>query len=245
MCIRDSVIADPEMNRLFLNRCRELGLGGTDFELNWKLFNGRKASLFSNMPKTRRYTPGKIDDFEFSSEIAFVHVKKLAEKRSGTELSLDRMLCDPDLACEFDKIASQLMPGFQSLEYRWVALGIRKAAGRNLKKAIKLAQPKFDLLGSTKSVRASRIPKEQGLYLFSCQDQPLFVSHTNDLRNRIERHFDSSENAGIPSWLFDRGRNAIKLGVVPLESVSQSQRKLLGLKAVSTLEPSFNYVCKA
>jgi site-specific DNA-methyltransferase (adenine-specific) len=46
------------------------------------------------------------------------------ERRRG--VSLDDLICDPDIAAEFDKLASELAPGFTSLEYRWAALALRK-----------------------------------------------------------------------------------------------------------------------
>ena len=43
----DRVIADPEMNHAFLHRCRELGISGTDYDLNWRLMNARKRKYGS------------------------------------------------------------------------------------------------------------------------------------------------------------------------------------------------------
>ena len=239
----DRVIADPEMNRLFLHRCRELGASGTDFELNWKLMYARKNRYLSNMPKTRKYTAGRIDDFEFSSEIALVHVKNEVNRREHRIITLDKILCDPDLARNFDQIAEKLAPGFSSLEYRWAALSVRKAAGRHWKEALEKSQPEFHVVGSTKSIRPSKIPNEQGIYLFRCEDQSIFVSHTDNLRSRIERHFDSSDSKGVPDWLYDSGRNAIYLGILPMPRVTVTERKLVELKAVATYEPLFNCPC--
>lgn len=238
----DRVIADPEMNRRYLHRCRELGLSGTDFELNWQLTGARKAGYLTDMPKTRKYTPSRVDDFEFSSEIAYRYVQEQVERKENRSVSLDKILCNPELASKFDTIAGRLAPGFSPLDYRWVALAVRKAAGRNWTKALKATLPDFDLLGSTRSVCASRIPDEQGVYLFRCADKPLFVGHTDNLRNRVERHFDCSEKKGIPDWLYDTGRRAMQLGVISLPSVGLSERKLIELRAVASFKPVFNYV---
>ena len=37
----DRVIADPELDAKYLHRCRELGLSGTDYDLNWMLMDAR------------------------------------------------------------------------------------------------------------------------------------------------------------------------------------------------------------
>jgi site-specific DNA-methyltransferase (adenine-specific) len=239
----DRVIADPDMNRRFLHRCRELGLAGTDYELNWKLMRARKDRHLSRMPKTRKYTPRSIDDFEFSSEMAFRYVQQQVRWSQNRNVSLDTILCDPELAAQFDGIADKLAPGFSRLDYRWVALGVRKAAGRYWAKALDVTLPNFDLLGSVKSVKASRIPDEQGVYLFRCADEEVFVGHTDNLRTRVERHFDSSDKRGIPEWLYDPGRKSIQLALAPLPHVTTpTARKLIELKAVAAYTPLFNYI---
>lgn len=238
----DRVIADPEMNRLFLHRCRELGLAGTDFELNWKLMYARKNRYLGRLPKTRKYTPSHIDEFEFSSEIAVRYVQRLTEPKNDRIVSLDKILCDPELAEKFDEIAMKLAPGFSRLDYRWTALGIRKAAGRYWQDAMKMELPCFDVLGSTKSVRAGRIPTGQGIYLFRCEDDALFVGETNNLRHRIEQHFDQSETKGVPDWLYDSGRKAVSLGIVSLPAIEHTNRKLLELRTIASLHPIFNLI---
>jgi len=238
----DRVVADPQLDRRFLRRCRELGLAGTDFDLNWKLFNGRKNKYFSDLPKTKNYTPSRKDEFEFSSEIAIRYVQEQFHAQKGWEISLDKIICDPDLAEEFDKIAARLAPGFSALDYRWVALGVRKAAGRYSSKAQMVNLPDFDFLGPTTSVRASKIPVEQGMYLFRCEDDSIFIGETDNLRQRIERHFDSGGKMGIPDWLYDCGARTITLGIVPTPAVSPTERKIVELGEVYRFKPFFNYI---
>jgi site-specific DNA-methyltransferase (adenine-specific) len=238
----DRVVADPELDRRFLRRCRELGLAGTDFELNWRLFNGRKNKWLTDLPKTKNYTPSRKDEFEFSSEIAIRYVQERVEAREREQVSLDKIICDPDLAAEFDRIAAQLAPGFSPLDYRWVALGVRKAAGRYASKAKEARVLSFTDFVSTLSVKASSIPTDQGVYLFRCEDESLFVGETDNLRHRIERHFDTSESQGLPDWLYDRGSRVIKLSFVPTPEVSPTERKIIELGAVQRLTPCFNYL---
>jgi site-specific DNA-methyltransferase (adenine-specific) len=238
----DRVVADPQLDRRFLRRCRELGLSGTDFDLNWKIFNGRKNKYFSDLPKTKNYTPSRKDEFEFSSEIAIRYVQEQFHSQKGWEISLDKIICDPDLAEEFDKIAARLAPGFSALDYRWVALGVRKAAGRYSSKAQTVKVPDFDLLGATTSIRASRIPVDQGMYLFRCEDDSIFIGETDNLRQRIERHFDSGGQTGIPDWLYDSGAKTITLGIVPTPGVSPTERKIVELGEVHRFKPLFNYI---
>jgi HicB-like protein involved in pilus formation len=238
----DRVVADPQLNRLFLQRCRELGLTGTDFDLNWRLFNGRKNKLLKDMPKTRQYTSSRKDEFEFSSEIAVRVIQEEVRRTEDRSVSLDRIICDPDLAARFDSVAERLAPGFAALDYRWIAFGVRKAAGRYASQAKEITVPSFDFMGRTKAIRASRIPTDQGLYMFCCGDDPLFVGETDDLRGRIERHFAVSDHVGLPDWLYDRGRRALSLGILPMPSAKVTERKIVEVGAVALHHPMFNYI---
>jgi site-specific DNA-methyltransferase (adenine-specific) len=230
----DRVIADPEMDRRFLNRCRELGLGGTDFDLNWALFNARKDGILANLPKTKKYTVSseKRDEFEYASEIAARFVQQKHETKS-----LDKIICDPDLAGAFDSAASRLAPGFSSLEYRWVALGLRKA--HRLTPEMRDAQyPEFALLGTTQAVDLSRVPTNEGIYVFKSEDEAIFVGETTNLRRRIEKHFAASSSLGLPEWLYSG--HDIQLGIRSLPGISQTARKAMELKVIQALKPKFN-----
>jgi hypothetical protein len=233
----DRVIADPEMDRRFLQRCRELGLAGTDFELNWKLFNARRNKLLASLPRTKRYTVSneRRDEFEYASEIA---VRYIQHKEKG--ITLDKIICDPELAGRFDDAARRLAPGFSSLEYRWVALSLRKAH-RLIPTAEKAHYPEFDFLGSSEQIRLAAIPKCEGIYLFQSDQEPIFVGETHDLRHRLERHFESSRSHGLPEWLYD-GQKPIQLAIRALPKVNPSSRKAIELTVIRTLRPLFNYL---
>jgi hypothetical protein len=81
-----------------------------------------------------------------------------------------------------------LAPGFTSLEYRWVALGLRKAH-RLTPETRNVQFPEFDLLGRTENVRLSGIPNPEGLYLFRSEEEAIFAGETHNLLQRIERHY--------------------------------------------------------
>lgn len=236
----DRVIADPELDASFLHRCRELGVAGTDYELNWQLMRARKASVLTDMPKTKKYTPRQIDDFEYASEIALAHVSQLWSSKFPEGLSLDHILCDPKLAHEFDEFALKLAPGFSPLEYRWAALGVRKAAGRYKAQAAIADLVSFKRLGVAKSVKASVIPSHAGIYVFRTDDCSLFIGETENLRNRIERHFDCSKSLGIPDWIYDAGTGNIELGIVETGGKSTA-RKISELRAIAEFTPILNY----
>lgn len=229
----DRVVADPEMNRKFLRRCRELGLPGTDYDLNWALLNARKSRLMTDLPKTKRYTVRNQDEFEYASELAVQHLWRLKN------VSLDRIICDPDLAKEFDQYAAQLAPGYTPLEYRWMALGLRKAGRLQQEKAARLTVPDLQTVCRMPNLKASTLPEESGLYLFSNSEQPVFLSQTDDLRHRIERHMDVSGSLGLPKWLWDQGPLILSLAEMP--GTTRASRQTAEILLVKKLRPLLNF----
>jgi len=237
----DKVVADPDLDRQFLRRCRELGLAGTDFELNWKLLSARKSSKLSTLSgliKTRRFSVGKvIDEFEYASELA---VRYMQQREN---VSLDQIICDPELAEEFDDYAARLAPGFSPLEYRWTAFGLRKA-GRIGKREVAVKKlPELEALGKVTSLKLVRVPDLGGLYLFSSGNQPVFAGQTDNLRHRLERHIEVSYR-GLPRWLWDAGREPLQVGVAPLPGITRSLRQAMELLLIRKWKPQLNFVRK-
>lgn len=238
----DKVVADPELNRLFRKRARELGAEGTDFELNWVLMNVRKSGKLAMPTKTKRYTVSDRDEFEFATEMAISYLQRKLSKERGLEISLDRIICDPQLAGSFDELTSKLCPGHSALDCRWVVLGLRKAR-RLSKKHSGLVLPSFDYLGPTTEIRTGRLPKTQGLYIFKSSDNDVFVGETDNLRDRLERHFESGGGKEVvPKWLYDPGRNRIRLGIVTLDTPLHDARKELELGFIGRLKPALNFI---
>ena len=122
-----------------------------------------------------------------------------------------------------------------------MALGLRKAR-RLTPNAESVELPNLELLGTTKSIRPSRLPTEQGLYLFRCEDDAIFLGETDNLRHRIERHFEAGGDKGLPDWLYDPGRRAVRLEIANLPGVQATTRKAMELKAIRELHPLFNYL---
>lgn len=237
----DRVIADPKLNHRFLRRCRELRLLQPDVELNWKLMNARKGGHLSNLPKTKRFTVCETDKFEYASEIALRHVQRLCMLKTGEEVSLDRVICDPELAALFDETAIQLAPGYLPLEYRWVALGLRKARRLNAaSQSIKL--PKLEGYGAIRQLKTANLPKEQGVYVLTAKDRPLFVGETLDLRSRIQRHLEYGGTSGLPDWLFESKRSKVEFSAATLPALTNPARRAVEIGLIGKLKPEFNYL---
>jgi site-specific DNA-methyltransferase (adenine-specific) len=148
----DRVVADPELNLRFINECRNLGLDAAPSTLNRALLNLRKSGGLRRI-KSRR-TLLVDEGYRFASEMAV----RFMERRDG--VTLDDIICDPQLAAEFDKLAEALSPGFSPLEYRWAALGLRKISRLSPDLLARIAPPvavfRFPVVGLGKSVQSTQ-----------------------------------------------------------------------------------------
>ena len=176
----DRVIADPQINQEFARHCQRLGLAGGVKDWNIALFGLRKNGRLTGLRTSRQteFDWEAADRFLFASEIALTQIEMSA--------TLDRALCDPELAAQFDRTAASFAPGFSPFEYRWAALRVRKEFALSQKNArlvgdislettLRLGEGAYDKLRGTR-----------GVYLFSSSPSrsgALFVGETLDLGN--------------------------------------------------------------
>jgi site-specific DNA-methyltransferase (adenine-specific) len=109
--------------------------------------------------------------------------------------SIDEILCDPELAEEFDGIARRFAPGFDSLSYRWAALKLRKQA--KFARAARLLTPRH--LGKAVAIEdleGVKTPESAGVYLVGLRRnrtiRSLYVGECVNLRTRLARQFSQS-----------------------------------------------------
>ncbi len=237
----DRVVADRDRNADFLSQCEQLGLAGSPAELNRTLFRLRKAGRLVSLPTLHRTTFDweECDPFLDASEIA------LSQMLASGCPTLDEVLCDPDTAAEFDRIAMKFAPGHTSLQYRWAALKLRKAAktarirSESLHPVSLNRQPQLpiDELGST------IITSEPGVYfVYSGQRKVLFVGESLNLQRRLSRAFVKPEHAA--AWR--TFGSSIRVKFRALEKLpqcgSQATPQLLAYKSllVSARRPALN-----
>jgi DNA modification methylase len=186
----DRVIADPDLNKHFVAKCVRLGLAGTAAAWNHRLMNLRKMGQFKGLPPSKpttfEYEEREYDRYRFACEIA---IQRFEQEE---EVSLDSVLCDPDLANAFDRLVLAMLPDEpSSLKIRWFALRLRKAANYISKKSASLAKPvpmprennnPFDL-------DFADVPNQPGLYWLSGNQKHLYVGETENLRERFTVQF--------------------------------------------------------
>jgi hypothetical protein len=149
--------------------------------------NLRKAGFFKGLPRSRRsnLTPEEIDRYSYGCEIAMQLLKR--DRRT-----LDRVLCEPAEAAEFDRdVRAMISEKVSSFKIRWVALYIRKRASGILEAGRDLTtiQPLPQREESIPSLDRDAVPESRGLYWLQSPEQPLYVGKTFDLRQRFYLQF--------------------------------------------------------
>ncbi|MCK4342001.1 MAG: site-specific DNA-methyltransferase [Phycisphaerae bacterium] len=173
----DRVVADPALNERFRENCERLSIPGAPADWNRLLFNLRKRGGLKAVDTSRRTRIpfDQMEPYVYASEIAW----RLLQNADGS--SLDEILCDPDRARQFDRVASRIAPGKPAFEYRWAALALRKevAKGDGILEHVRyrLAQRAFSL-----DARRS-FPAARAHYVISVGETRLYVGFTADLAN--------------------------------------------------------------
>jgi len=232
----DRVLADPDLRQDFLDRCRAFGLGGSDATLNRALLNLRKQGALRDRKSKRTSFPNE-EQYRFAAEIA----ARFLERRDG--ISLDGIMCDSDLAVEFDTIAKKLAPGFSSVEYRWAALNLRKT--RKLRPELLGRVVPAETVASYEVSRLDlkQIPVRSGLYVFYTYDRVLYVGEAENLQNRIRKHLDHSDNKELARWLWEQDSPNLHLEIHVFPSTVVTRvRRALETEMIRSRNPVFNIV---
>ncbi|MEI8019135.1 MAG: GIY-YIG nuclease family protein [Schlesneria sp.] len=231
----DRVVVDPELNQLFLQNCFEAGLREAPANLNRKLLNIRKKGLLPRSERTKATSFSDEDDYRFASEIAV----RIIQRRDGH--SLDTILSDPELCRKLDELAKEIAPGYTPLRYRWAALNLRKAKRLSPEILGRVIQSETVLSFRMAGLTHASIPSEQGLYIFYDPPQTLYVGEASNLRIRLKKHFDHSDNRELAHWLWEHGAESVllEIHVLPADTPT-NYRRALETELIRSRNPLFN-----
>lgn len=239
----DRVVADRDLNLEFLAECERIGVSGEPAELNRTLFRLRKAGKLVHVPTLHRttYHWEECDAYLDASEIALSQML-----RNGVP-TLDEILCDPDSADEFDRIAARYAPRHKSLQYRWGALKLRKEAKKVRARSAELDRLSLDRQRQipTNDLDPADVPDEPGIYLvYSGQRRVLFAGESLNLQNRLSRAFLTPENAQV--WHESGDSLRVKFRAIddlPKRSTQRALRLLAHQSHfVADKQPALNYL---
>jgi hypothetical protein len=230
----DVVLADPDLNQRFLRECQNRGLLQPPAILNQCLLNLRKSSDLQGI-KSKRVSLRNQEDYRFASEIAV----RFLERRD--QVSLDQILCDPVLATELAALAARLAPGFTPFEYRWAALNLRKRKRLRPELLGKVVRAEEVVAKRAEDVEPKQLPVRPGLYLFIEPGQVLYAGECQNLRKRIGKHLDHSDNKGLAHWLWQHGTRDlhVEYHVLPT-GTSVRVRKAMEAELIRPRKPLFN-----
>jgi len=208
----DRLLVDPHLNAAFIARCKETGVPGQAAEVNRMLIRLRKAGKFKPQftPRTIPIARAEFDRYSFAAEIAW----NLA-RIEYSDASLDEILCDPEKAKLFDRLADDFAPGYKSVDYRWAALRLRKRITKpdRMKAKANLSVftvERFHNSRALKKIAFSQIEEQSGLYLLKDNSRKdLYLGETSNLRARLIYHRESWKHGDFPEHvsLFPTGAN--------------------------------------
>ncbi len=233
----DRVVADPVLNRRFVDLCRQSGLTEPAAEVNSRLLNARKSRWLSGLARAKRTSFNDEGEYRFASEVA----ARFLEHQRG--LTIDQILCDPETASEFDSLAASICPGYSPLQYRWAALNLRKSKRLRPETGSQLVSSTSSDLGPVKDLDVGSIPVRQGIYIFYGATVTLYIGETTNLRRRVAKHLDHSDNKGLAHWLWQNGFSQahLEIRVLP-EKTSPRVRCALERELIQSCKPIFNII---
>ena len=107
----DYLLCDKDLNKQFLKECRKRGVKGNATVWNRLLLRLRKSS---SLPKSTRRPPivtaDELNSYGYASEVAWRLVSEEFRMPDCLPVSLDDILCCPDMADYFDQIAKLYGP---------------------------------------------------------------------------------------------------------------------------------------
>jgi site-specific DNA-methyltransferase (adenine-specific) len=232
----DRLVLDPKLNQAFLDSCLRKSLEGTPLDLNRYLFRLRKSGKIKSAgietEKRTSYSWDELDKYFDAAEIAW----KLTVDEH--RVSLDDLYCDPVLAAEFDRTAAQFAPGFQSIDYRWAALTVRKQSKLARSRSEKIARDRNSTKIETgKPIKLEKLDLEDcdsnpGLYVIQSGKKQLYVGETLNLKERLDRSF-FGKKSGKNAWR--KQGNSLKIAFpsinIQSKSTSHVANELLGYQS--------------
>lgn len=237
----DELLITEELNSEFLISCEE-HFGAEDFDqvlANKALLNLRKSGTLG--PTGSRSVRLNHDQ---TAPIAEVAIRLIQDQYGCT---LDDLLCTPKLRAEYDCAAQSICPSHDSYVYRKSALYLRKKR--------KLRPENFALVsGLRKDVstidadqctsQCRQIPLRPGVYLFFDDSGYLYIGEAKNLRNRLKKHLDHSDNKALARYLWSNGTGALRIELHVFADDSRGceakVRKAYEAELIRSRQPRFN-----
>lgn len=100
--------------------------------------------------------------------------------------------------------------------------------------------PELETLGKVDKLPLEKVLEVGGLYLFSAEDERVFLGQTDNLHHRIDRHMEVSASHGLPNWLWDTKRKPLQISISGLPQINRSIRQKMEILLVKMWHPLLN-----
>jgi predicted GIY-YIG superfamily endonuclease len=235
----DEVLVRDDLNRAFIASSRSRLPDAGEAKLNWTLLNLRKAGqLEANVTKR---APQRHEDHAHAAEIA----ARLTYDKYRQ--SIDRVLCDPTLRLEFDRIALGVTPDASAYQLRKAALSLRKARQLRPELVARVADwSKQVITLSAEEIVAApqRVPAGPGIYVFRDSRGYLYIGESEDLRGRVTKHLDHSDRQSLARYLWQEGVAGVTVELHAFDPDSNARykemRRAYESELIASRRPRFN-----
>jgi predicted GIY-YIG superfamily endonuclease len=235
----DEVILNDDLNRAFLQKCREQLPEVAPADLNWRLLNMRKAGTL----KTKTTRSGKRPS---RSHVAVAEMvsRSLIDQHAVT---IDRIMVDPKIRVQFDEKTSALGKELDKYLVRKAAFGLRKKRRLRPELIARIADwgrsiQEFPL----KSVEDNPkiIPHQPGIYIFRDASGYLYIGQSVNLHKRLKEHLDESSNFSLSKYLNEHAHEDVTLEIhaFPVDSRAKETmiRRAYESELIASRRPKFN-----
>ena len=236
----DEVILNPELNRKFLDKCKESLPQVKPLDFNWKLINLRKAGKLSHIKTTVRRT----EDTSKYQILAEVVSRTILDQ---AKVSIDRIMADPHWSEKFDQAAKRLDSEANIYLVRKAAFKLRKTRKLRPELITRIADWNREIATMTVSEYKhdeERVPESPGIYIFHNESGYLYIGHSDDLRQRLNTHLNDSSNKALASFLqqSDDRKTYIEIHSFPIESRMKeiAIRRAYESELIRSRKPKFN-----
>ena len=206
----DEVLVRDDLNAAFLRRCRELAPNADAGQCNWTLLNLRKAGQL-DVPATQR-DPRRHEAYFHAAEIA---ARFLYDRH---QLTIDRVLCDPERRREFDELARALAPDVPADRLRKAALGLRKARELRPELVTRVADWGKEIVSYSARQLVDDpqlIPARPGVYVFRDTTGYLYIGEAANLRDTSGSTLMNRTGNCWPSICGSRGSRESRWNCMP------------------------------
>jgi predicted GIY-YIG superfamily endonuclease len=196
----DEVLVGDELNRAFVERCRNVVPDADATLLNWTLLTLRKAGKLET-EATKRHAL-RHEKYLHAAEIA---ARWMYDKY---EISTDRVMCDPERRREFDQMAQAVAPDVSTYRLRKAALSLRKARRLRPELVVRVADWKKEAITRAASEVVDdprRVPEKPGIYIFRDTTGYLYIGQSSNLHDRVAEHLDASDRTSLANYFQAHG----------------------------------------